>query len=220
MNRLFFHGVAVCSLALMAACGGGGGSDEMDSPSGHAATSLSYTDPAGTGWRLVKQEGSTSKRIVLGLVGPTDTKSRGVGFNATIARGARFGTFSEGVYALDTGVFQLKGSNPNFESYAGTAADPVLFASRLKGDRMLTTGIFQKDRSYAAKSLAKPVVQIVVELEDVAVPSQGRSIDLAVVKARMIPEDIGGMNFTLDMETLAKAKMADIDIAVGALTAN
>lgn len=219
MNRLLSHGVALCSLALLAACGGGG-SDEVNSSSGHAATSLSYTDPAGTGWRLVKQEGSTSKRIVLGLVGPADTKSRGVGFNLSVGRGARFGTFSEGVYAVDTGVFQLKGSNPNFESYAGTAADPVLFASRLKGERMLTTGIFQKDRTYAAKSLVKPVVQIVVELDSVSVPTQGRPVDLAVVKARTIPDDIGGMNFTVDMETLAKAKMADIDIAVGTLTAN
>ena len=217
MKRLLSHGLAALAITLVAGCGGGSDTP-ASAPGAKLATSLSYTDPTGSGWRLVKQEGSTSTRIVLGLVGPSGTTSRGVGFNIDAGYGAHFGNFPDGNYAKDTGVFQLKGSNPNFEPYAGTDADPVLFASRLKGVRTLTTGIFQKDRSYAAKALTAPVVQIVVELDATTGLSQGAQVPLNVIKARMIPADIGGMNFTLDMETLAKAKMQDITVEAGRLT--
>ncbi|HEV8691138.1 MAG TPA: hypothetical protein VGQ91_12630, partial [Ideonella sp.] len=130
-----------------------------------------------------------------------------------------FATFTDGNYAKDTGVFQLKGSNSNYEPYAGTDADPVLFASRMKGAQTLTTGIFQKDRSYSAKPLTAPVVQIAIELDPLTSLTQGAQVPFTVVKARMVPADIGGMNFQLDMETLAKAKMQDITVEVGRLTA-
>lgn len=220
MKKLLSHGLAALVVSLLAACGGGSSDSPSTTPAHRAATSLSYTDPTGSGWRLVKQEGSTSTRVVLGLVGPASTTSRGVGFNLNVGRGAKFSTFADGGYAHDTGVFQLKGSNPSFEPYAGTDADPVLFASRMKSERVLTTGIFQKDRSYSAKALTKPVVQIAVEFDSATGPSQGQLVGMAVLKARMIPDDIGGKNFTLDMETLAKAKMADIEIEVGKLVAN
>ena len=64
MKRLFTQGAAAALALLMAACGGG-----SDHPAGvggdrKLATTLGYTDPTGTGWRLVRQEGSTDKRIV------------------------------------------------------------------------------------------------------------------------------------------------------------
>jgi hypothetical protein len=218
MKTLFPRALAALAIAMLAACGGG--SDHSESPPpARLATTLAYTDPAGTGWRLVRQEGSTDKRIVLGLVGPSGVTSRGVGFNLSLGRSVHFGSFADGGYARDMGVFQLKGSNSNFEPYAGTEADPVLFASRLKSKQVLTTGIFQKDRSHGAKPLDKPVVQVVVELDETPRVQQGTKVALAVVKARMIPDDIGGKNFQLDLETLNKAKMVDIPVEVGTLTA-
>lgn len=223
MNRLLAHAsTALASLSILLAAGCGGGSDspsDSSTPGTRLATSLSYTDPTGTGWRLVQQEGSTSKRIVLGLVGPAGTTSRGVGFNLGAGFGVHFGTFADGNYARDTGVFQLKGSNPNYEPYAGTDADPVLFLSRPMGERTLTTGIFQKDRSYSAKPLTAPVVQVVIELDATPVVAQGSAITLAVPKARTIPDDIGAKDFVVDLDTLAKAKMQDISVEVGRLTA-
>jgi hypothetical protein len=219
MNRYLSHGLAALAITLVAGCGGGSDSAPASAPGSKVATSISYTDPSGSGWRLVKQESSTSTRVVLGLVGPSGTTSRGVGFNIGAGYGVHFATFTDGNYAKDTGVFQLKGSNPNFEPYAGTDADPVLFASRLKGDKLLTTGIFQKDRSYSAKPLAAPVVQIAIELDQLTRLTQGAQVSLTVLKARMVPADIGGMDFQLDMETLAKAKMQDITVEVGRLTA-
>ena len=40
---------------------------------------------------------------------------------------------------------------------------------------------------------------------------------LQVVKARMIPDDIGG-DFTLTPTVIAKAKMVDIEVAVGLIS--
>ena len=161
---------------------------------------------------------------MLDLVGPAGTSTRGVGFNLKRGMGLAFGKFDNGGYAHDTGVFQLKGTNPNFESYAGTDADPVLFASApLKSGDVLSTGIFQKDRTNGAKDSAAPLVQVVVTLADftkvdpAAVAAATDPYGLHVIKARIVPADIGG--FTLTTEVLKKARMVDITVDTGTITA-
>ncbi len=218
--------LALCALVLAAGCGGSGSPTSITPiappppPQG-----LSYQDPSGTGWRLVRDASSTGTRIVLNLVGPSGVSTRGVGFNLQRGTNIRFGTFGNGAYAHDTGVLELKGSNSNFEPYAGTDADPVLFASApLPPGNILSTGIFQKDRSFPAKDATQPLVQVAIEL----VPgSPGVSADatnqtaaygLSVIKARMIPADIGAPDFRLTPEAIAKAKLQDIEIAVGTIT--
>jgi hypothetical protein len=215
--------------AALTACGGG--SSDSTPPvtplaPKAAPTSLSYTDPTSSGWRLVKDASSTPTRLVLDLVGPAGTQTRGVGFNLKRGMGLAFATFANGGYAADTGVFQLKGTNTNFESYAGTDADPVLFVSApLKSGDVLSTGIFQKDRTNAPKDSAAPLVQVAVTLADftkvdfATVSASTDPYGLHVVKARIVPADIGGMNFTLDTATLKKAKMLDVSVDAGAITA-
>jgi hypothetical protein len=215
--------------ATLAACGGG--SDPMPPAPAPAApkaapTGLSYTDPTSSGWRLVKDAASTPTRLVLDLVGPAGTQTRGVGFNLKRGMGLAFSTFANGGYAFDTGVFQLKGTNSNFESYAGTAADPVLFASApLKAGDVLSTGIFQKDRTNVPKDSAAPLVQVAVSLADftkvdyAAASASADPFGLHVVKARIVPADIGGMNFSLSVDVLKKARMVDIGVDTGVITA-
>jgi len=220
------------TLALFSAlsgCGGGDSTPPAPAPAPTPApvatpTSLDYADPASSGWRLVKDASSTSTRLVLDLVGPAGTPTRGVGFNLKRGMGLAFGRFDNGGYAHDTGVFQLKGANPNFESYAGTDADPVLFASApLKSGDVLSTGIFQKDRTHGAKDSASPLVQVVVTLADftkvdpVAVAAAADPYGLHVIKARIVPSDIGG--FTLTTDVLKKARMVDITVDTGTITA-
>ena len=214
--------------ATLAACGGDDNGTPAPPPRPPAAapTHLSYTDPTSTGWRLVKDASSTDTKIVLNLVGPSGTQTRGVGFNLKKGVGLAFGKFPSGAYALDTGVFQLKGTNTNFESYAGTAADPVLFVSApLKSGAVLSTGIFQKDRTNVPKDSAAPLVQVAVTLGDFSkldLATVNASTDpygVHVVKARIVPADIGGMDFNLTADVIAKAKMQDITVDTGTLTA-
>ena len=212
--------------AVLAGCGG----DSSDSasappPPAVAPTSLSYTDPTSSGWRLVKDATSTSTRLVLDLVGPSGTQTRGVGFNLKRGSGLAFATFASGGYAVDTGVFQLKGTNTNFESYAGTDADPVLFVSApLKSGDVLSTGIFQKDRTNVPKDSGAPLVQVAVTMADfnktdvATVNASPDPYGLHVIKARIVPADIGGMNFTLDTDTLKKAKLLDVTVDTGTIT--
>ena len=215
--------------ATLAACGGDDNSTPPappPPPPAVAPTHLSYTDPTSTGWRLVKDASSTDTKIVLDLVGPSGTQTRGVGFNLKKGMGLAFGKFPSGAYALDTGVFQLKGTNTNFESYAGTAADPMLFVSApLKSGDVLSTGIFQKDRTNVPKDSAAPLVQIAVTLGDftkldlATVNASTDPYGVHVVKARIVPADIGGMDFNLTADVIAKAKMQDITVDTGTFTA-
>jgi hypothetical protein len=217
--------LALCAVVLAAGCGGSPSSVTPIAPPA-PPQALSYQDPPGSDWRLVRDSSSTATRLVLNLVGPAGSSTRGVGFNLQRGTSLAFGTFDNSAYAHDTGVFELKGSNPNFEPYAGTDADPVLFvAAPLPPGNVLTTGIFQKDRSYTAKDAAQPLVQVAIELVpgspaiSADATNQTAAYGLSVVKARMIPADIGAPDFRLTPEAIAKAKLQDIVIAVGTITA-
>ncbi len=216
--------------ASLAACGGGDRTDPHLPVQGGATAvtpaHLAYVDPTSSGWRLVKDASSTDTRLVLNLVGPAGTQTRGVGFNLKRGLGLAFAAFPNGAWAHDTGVYQLKGTNTNWESFAGSEADPVLFVSApLKSGDVLSTGIFQKDRTNAAKDSSVPLVQVAVTLADFAkisasaLAASSDPYGLHVIKARILPADIGGMDFALSVDVLKKAKMIDIAVDAGAITA-
>jgi len=206
-------------LGLLTACGGG--SNPAPVTTGPVAvSSLTYTDPTGTGWRLVKDATSTSTRLVLNLVGPAGLKCRGVGFNLKGADGVAFASFDSAAFAKDKGVFELKNVAPDPLS-PPPSPEPVLFASGVKPGNLLTVGIFQKDRRASAKSANQALVQIALSLDaaKAAGLAPGDALALTVTKARIMAEDIGDYTTDSVMALTLKAQLTDIQIAVGTLTA-
>lgn len=206
---------AALLLGLLTACGGASTPSAPAAPA--SASFLAYTDPSSTGWRLVRDSSSTGTRLVLNLVGPGGAKCRGVGFNLKGGTGVGFTTFPSTWHAKDTGVFELKTVVPD-PLAPPVDPEPVLFAAGVKPGNVLTVGIFQKDRRATAKDAARALVQIAIDFEaaKAAGAKPGDVLSLAVTKARIIPEDIGDL--TNGYEMMAKARMADISIAIGKLT--
>jgi len=214
-------------LGLLTACGGGSTNNPTPitpvTPPGVPATGFAYTDPTGDGWRLLKDSSSTPARIVLNLVGPMGTKSRGVGFNLKAPDSVTFGTFPNDWHAQDTGVFQLL----NYHRVGGEvpySPEPVYFAAGVKPGNALTVGIFQKDRMIDAKVVSKPLVQIALEFDALKAKnlSAGDVLSLAVTKAKHIPEDIGTISadgVSDFAELITKSRVEVVQIAVGSLKA-
>lgn len=210
-------------LGLAMACGGGSGGSNAAPAT--PAKSLSYTDPAGTGWRLLKDASSTPTRVVLNLVGPSGLMTRGAGFNLAAPAGIRFGTFPSAnpvpdlgaadFPIRDTGVYELKNTDNT-----GDPLEPVLLAGGVKAGNLLTVGIFQKDRRASAKDSGVPLCQIALELDPSGHLSAGSDVTLSIVKAKYIAEDIGAFSVTPTAEMVAKAKPVDFTLAVGQLHTN
>ena len=201
-----------------------------------AASSLVYTDPGGSGWRLVKDASSTATHLVLNLVGPTGGRARGVGFNLRAGGPVAFhkfhdvtttpGTYARDLYVRDTGVFQLKYKNSRYQTDLTWMYEPVLIAGGIKEEgRLLTVGLYQKDRLQDAQPVdgATGVLQIGLDLPASGGPLTGEVIPLTVVRARTIPAFIGDyptdVNHVDWSSVLNHFRMDDIQIAVGSLHA-
>lgn len=195
------------SVTLLLGCGGGA-SAPVIAPA--PATGLAYVDPAGSGWRLVKDPSSTDTRLVLALVGPAGTPSRGVGFNLQAAESLAFQKFDNDQYLEDAGRYDLL-------SAADDPTEPVAMAGGVKPGNVLSVGLYQKDRAKSAKDSGAPLCRIALALTQPTARPAGANLELRVLKAKIIPSDIGvptDSAFTLDQ----KLRMAPISVAVGTLT--
>lgn len=223
------HLLAALALALGAvACGGaytGPAQPAATGPAAPEATSLVYTDPETSGWALVKDASSTPTHLVLNLVGPSGLRGRGVGFNLASDGTVAFHKFDDGSYLRDTGVFPLKLASPNlYETKYTNLKEPVLRVGGTKnGGRLLTVGLYMKDRRHSAQVLTAPLCQVGIDLPATGRPLAGATVPLHVVRARMIPEELGTVPqdaATGDWNSvLTHFHMDDIQIAVGTLRA-
>ena len=160
----------------------------------------------------MKDASSTPTKVVLNLVGPTGTLTRGVGFNLQASTGVKFGTFASGLAIEDGGTYDLL-------SDAMDPAEPVALVAGLKVGRVLSAGIFQKSRTKAAKDSGAVLCRVAVTLDANGNAKAGDALPLAVLKAKVVPEDIGQL--TDDLRILdQKMRMVDITVAVGTLTAH
>jgi len=202
------------ALILGLACGGGSHTAApTPAPVPNPAQGLSYTNPTGSGWRLIKDPSSTATKIVLNLVGPAGLKTRGVGFNLLAPAGVTFAAFSDGLPIHDTGVYQLQALGSTDPS------EPLAITGGVKKGNLLSVGIYQKDRDQPAQDSGVALCQIALQFDAAAGLKAGTSLAISIPKAKVIPEDIGAV--TDDLWTLdKKMRMADISIAVGTLTAH
>jgi hypothetical protein len=182
------------------------------------ASSLSYQDPPGAGWRLVRDPASTATHLVLDLVGPAGLKTRGAGFNVVAPPGVRFVKFpSTGFPVESTGVYELLNTQP---TDAPDPLEPTLLAGAVKDGNLLTVGVFQKDRRATAKESGVPLLRIAVELDPAVATTAGKALPLSIVKARHMAEDIGAFFPYPTIEMARKAHLVDMPVAVGVLHAN
>ena len=176
------------ALSLLVACGGG--QTAAPGPQSNLSTGLTYQDPSGSGWTLVRNASSSDTHLVLDLVGPSGLKARGIGFNLLSDGTVPFSKLSSAGYVHDLGVFKLQSTFTNF------SAEPVLLGGGVKkGGTLLTVGIFQKDRNWPAQKVDQPVVQIALDFDaarTAALP-KGTVIPMTIVKAKYVPDDIGTM---------------------------
>lgn len=213
--------LSLAILGFLTACGGA--TSSAPTAAGKPAA-LAYTDPAGTGWRLMKDSTSTPTRLVLNLVGPTGEKGRGVGLNLRAGTGVTFAKFPGGGYIQDLGVFQLTNKNGAMNIYGELATKDVtaLVGGLKEGGRVLSVGAFQKDRRWPSQALGRPLFQIAIDLDatQAAGLAAGTEVPLTFLRARSIPDYIGDNpeDPNADRSTWAyDYRIDEVQVAVGKL---
>ena len=151
MRRLALPGII--ALAGLLACGGGGGgaASPAPPPSPTFATALSYTDPSGTGFRLVKNPSlSTAGKLVLELTGPTGQSGQGVAFILT----------AEPSKVAWVAPPSAQGLVENLAFILG-ATTPVL-VGKDNGQGTLQGAVFQKS---GTQNLGQPLARVCLQLK-------------------------------------------------------
>ncbi|MBM7116984.1 beta strand repeat-containing protein [Archangium primigenium] len=150
-----------------------------------------YTNPTGTGWRLVKNTSASSgTHLVLDLVGPTGQSGRGVDLTLTLNP-------AQATWAKVSGSDMEWVTNRLFE----LGAAPRLIKGAAQGGR-LDVGVFQKGTSVPATPYSGALLSVAVDVKvDASIPA-GTRIPLTVLKAHALP---------------ATGSLAPIDVAVGTI---
>lgn len=179
-------------LGFLSACGGGGGGSAAPPPAPPApkATGLTYSDPAGSGFRLLKDASSTSARLILRLVGPAGTTGRGVSFTLAVDPAlADLVKVNDGdpEYVQNGDVFLL-GSAPQ-----------LLKGVRQNGTVFLT--VTQKG-SGPARPLDGTLLKVAIQFKASANLGAGTSIPLALTEGQYLPASGGAATMTVSAGAL------------------
>lgn len=177
---------ATVALALFLACGG---NTPTAVPIDNKAKALSYTDPTGSGWRLVQNSSSTPGHLVLDLMAPANTAGQGIGFKLSLddtkAQWAKVSA-QDPTYVKNQ-CYDL-GSDASSELYRGKVTN---------GD--LVIGVYQK-------GIANPVIYSGA-LVSVAIDYKASDsflvrtpVSLVVTKAKHVASDGTMIDFKTDLQ--------------------
>lgn len=186
-NALTSASFAFLALTLACGGGGGGGGGTTTPPPKTIANTLTYTDPGGTGFRLVRNSSlSSSTKLVLDLTGPASTTGHGVAF--IVSADQTKVTWSNPPSAAGLAA------NVAFNLGAGTQA----LVGKTTGDQ-LQSAAFQKTGTPAV-NLAQPLMRISLDLKS-NVPVNS-SVPMAFVSGNQLQSAGGPANITVAVGTL------------------
>ncbi|MBL0210310.1 MAG: hypothetical protein IPQ13_05280 [Holophagaceae bacterium] len=174
-------------LSLASACsGGGGGATTPPPPPKTIADTLTYTDPSGAGFRLVRNASlSTSSKLVLDLTGPAGN-GHGVAFIVSADQ-------SKVTWSNPPSSSTLA-ANLAFNLGSGTQA----FIGKSSGDQ-LQGAAFQKPGT-AAVNMAQPLMRISLDLKS-SIPVN-TSVPLSFTSGNQLPASGGPGSITVAVGTL------------------
>lgn len=179
-------------LGCLCACGGGGGGNPAPPPTPPAskATGLAYSDPAGSGFRLVKDASSTSARIVLRLVGPAGATGRGVSFSLSVdpAQADLVKVNDGDAEYVQNGEVFLLGNAPQ-----------LLKGLRQNGTLSVTAA--QKG-SGSARPLDGTLLKVAIQFKASANLVAGASIPITLTEGQYLPASGGPVTMTLSAGAL------------------
>jgi hypothetical protein len=152
------------------------------------AGSVTYVDPTGTGWRLVRNASQSSgNTLVLDLVGPEGQSGRGADLTLALdAATASWSTVNGSEYVANGG-YEL-------------GAAPQLLKSGVKGST-LSVGVYQKGAPAHAYNGA--LLSVALTVKATSQTPAGTVVPLSVFKAHALP---------------ASGALQAIDVAVGTIT--
>jgi hypothetical protein len=146
------------ALILLSACGGGGSTTSSTTPQPTYASELSYQNPDAAGFRFITNTAASSKKhLVLDLVGPSGTQTKGLAFFLSADTSKVTWTHpagTSGTYISPGNVFPL-----------GTS--PQLLKHKVTGNQ-LQVGIFQKSGDATTLDDAA-ILSIALDLKGAAV---------------------------------------------------
>lgn len=190
MGNVRWFVMSAAAVLLMACGGGGGGGTSSQPPQPSKATGLSYTDPVSGDFRLMKDSGSTSTKLILRLVGPANATGRGVAFTFMVDPAlvdVVKVVDADGEYVQNGDAFVL-GSSPR-----------LLKGIKQNGTLRVTAS--QKGQG-AARVLDATLVKLAVQFKAAAGLDVGAAIPISITGGQYLPAAGGPVPMTVSPGSL------------------
>jgi hypothetical protein len=174
MRNIIFSSMAGLMAMCFLACGGGGSKPEP-------ATSLSYTDPPASGYRLAKGAASSGGLLVLELRGPSGIMGRGVTFavEADTSKATFVKVDQADTEMVQNNTFHLGEAPQLFKAVVDGNALRVSIAQQGPGNAQSLDGVLARVALRLAPGAAKGAVTLQVKDAKI-LPAEGTSQNITI----------------------------------------